>query len=420
MVKVLIKKNVKPKTTKQKQKQKQTQKTNVVVNIGSEVIKKKRGRPTRRSKLEKQTTKPASQQPITQSYNQPIFKQSTPQQPSTLASSILATQDKPKVVKEDVKEESTIRKALIDQDLQTVDPITKKNDLERVKVERIRKPKIEVIKEEPIRHALFSQMLSDQQDYTEEIEQIIKLSKPPTTPFNDNELIPLRTVRFDEPKINPLVSFSPSTEPVLLSQENKQPDLLSSIEEIAQPAEIQQEAPLLYEEGEDQQITQPAEIQQEASLLYEEGEDQQIAPSIVEANDAIKMVQDAMKKTEDKTILEPVKSAATILETPQKVKTLVSNQGAEEQFTEIKSVDGPSSDVIDNALTTPPRYTKEQINKLRVIPKGEVITAEKVKDPEGRKLVFNGQRVFREGKLGQQINLPELRSILKSHYGFDD
>jgi hypothetical protein len=106
-------------------------------------------------------------------------------------------------------------------------------------------------------------------------------------------------IRFDEPKINPLVSFSPSIEPALLSQENKQPDLLSSIEEIAQPAEIQQEAPLLYEEGEDQQITQPAEIQQEASLLYEEGEDQQIAPSIVEANDAIKMVQDAMKKTEE-------------------------------------------------------------------------------------------------------------------------
>ncbi len=154
--------------------------------------------------------------------------------------------------------------------------------------------------------------------------------------------------------------------------------------------------------------------------MYEEGEDQQIAPSIVEANDAIKMVQDAMKKTENKTILEPAKSATTILETPQKVKTLVSNQGAEEQFTEIKLVDGPTSDLIDNALTTPPRYTKEQINKLRVIPIGEVITAEKVKDPEGRKLVFNGQRVFREGKLGQQINLPELRSILKSHYGFDD
>ena len=89
MVKVLIKKNIKPKTTKQKQKQ--TQKTNITVNIGDTITKKKRGRPTRWSKLEKQPTKPSAQQPITQSYNQPIFKQSTPQ-PSTLASSILATQ----------------------------------------------------------------------------------------------------------------------------------------------------------------------------------------------------------------------------------------------------------------------------------------------------------------------------------------
>ena len=89
MVKVLIKKNIKPKTTKQKQKQ--TQKTNVIVNIGDTITKKRRGRPARRSKLEKQPTKPSSQQPITQSYNQPIFKQSTPQQPSTLSSAILAT-----------------------------------------------------------------------------------------------------------------------------------------------------------------------------------------------------------------------------------------------------------------------------------------------------------------------------------------
>ena len=121
----------------------------------------------------------------------------------------------------------------------------------------------------------------------------------------------------------------------------------------------------------------------------------------------------------EKTILEPPETTTTILEPAKKEQPLITNQ-AEEQFTEIKSVDGPTPDVIDNALTTPPRYTKAQINKLRVIPIGEVITAEKVKDPEGRKLVFNGQRVFREGKLGQQINLPELRSILKSHYGFDD
>ena len=80
MVKVLIKKNIKPKTTKQKQKQ--SQKTNVIVNIGDTITKKKRGRPKRKSTIEK---KPIAQQRIIQSYNQPIFKQSTPQQPSSLA-----------------------------------------------------------------------------------------------------------------------------------------------------------------------------------------------------------------------------------------------------------------------------------------------------------------------------------------------
>ena len=57
---------------------------------------------------------------------------------------------------------------------------------------------------------------------------------------------------------------------------------------------------------------------------------------------------------------------------------------------------------------------------MRVIPIGEVITAEKIKDKEGRNLIFNGQRVFREGKKGTQINAPELRSILLSHYGMED
>jgi hypothetical protein len=374
MVKVLIKKNIKPKTTKQKQKQKQTQTVNI--NIGDTITKKKRGRPTRRSKMEKQTTKPASQQPITQSYIQPIFKQSIPNQPSTLASSILASQNIPKVIKEEVKEESAIKKALIDQNLSTEEPEIKANDLERVREERRKKFEIPkgIKKEEPIRHALFSQMLSDQQDDTEEIQQLIKLSKPPTTPFDANELTPLKTVRYKQPTINPLVSFSPSIEPVLLSQENKEPDLFTALEETAE-----------------------------------------IPQSITDTNEETNF-ETPLK---EKTILEPPETTTTILEPAKKEQPLITNQ-AEEQFTEIKSVDGPAPDVIDNALTTPPRYTKAQINRLRVIPIGEVITAEKVKDPEGRKLVFNGQRVFREGKLGQQINLPELRSILKSHYGFDD
>jgi hypothetical protein len=363
MVKVKVKKNIKPKITKQKQ----TQKTNVVVNISSDIIKKKRGRPSKRSKIEKTTTKPASQQPITQSYIQPIFKQSAPHQPSSLASSILASQNIPKVIKEEVKEESTIKKALTEQNIETDDPISKINDLERVKVERTRKPKIEVIKE-PLRSALLSQLISEQGDDTEEIQQLIKFPKPPTTPFEDNELIPIKTKR-KEPKINPLVSFSPSIEPPLLSQENKQSDLLSAIQEIP---EIQQEAPILNEE-EDQLGT----IQQEASILIEEGEDQQI--------------------------LEPIKTTPTILETPKKEKTLISSQAAEEPFTEIKVVDEPSNETTTNTEAEDPglqefrtkikglsNSKRTSILKANNLPVGEINTS---------KLNARLEARFKEGKI---------------------
>ena len=184
MVKVVIKKNVKPKTVKQKQKQ--TQKTNVTVNIGTNPTKRKRGRPST-----KQPVKPVqtSINPIIQSYNQPIFKQPN-QQPTSLASSILATQEKPKVVAEEVKEQTSLRKAIQEQNTQTEEPVSKVNDIERVRKERIKrfeKPKEtitentikEMKKEEPIRHALLSQLLSDQQDDTEEISA---LTFQPTTP----------------------------------------------------------------------------------------------------------------------------------------------------------------------------------------------------------------------------------------------
>jgi hypothetical protein len=188
MAKISIKKNVKPKTIKQKQKQTQ----NVTVNIGS--ISKKRGRPKRQSVVKKPTQQP-TYQPIV-SYNQPIFKQSTPQ-PSSLASSILATQATPKVVAEEVKNESTLRKALQEQSLQTDEPVTKGNDLERVRSERIKKfekpsiveeTKKEIKSDEPTRHALLSQLLADQQNDTEEINSLLATPARPDIPFVSSEL----------------------------------------------------------------------------------------------------------------------------------------------------------------------------------------------------------------------------------------
>ena len=199
MGKVSIKKNVKPKTMKQKQKQTQ----NVTVNIGS--ISKKRGRP-KRQPVKKPIQQPTSQ-PIV-SYNQPIFKQSNPQ-PSSLASSILATQATPKVVAEEVKDQSSLRKALLEQN--TDEPATKVNDLERVRSERLKKfekpaaaivepvsnysllgqivadSKKEIPKENLYRIALLSQSLADQQDDTEEIQALKVQPAQPSIPFASSD-----------------------------------------------------------------------------------------------------------------------------------------------------------------------------------------------------------------------------------------
>jgi len=172
MGKVSIKKNVKPKTIKQKQKQTQ----NVTVNIGS--ISKKRGRPKRQTIVKKPIQQPTTQ-PIV-SYNQPIFKQSTPQpiqQPSSLASSILATQSTPTAIKKEEIQQSTLKKALEEQ-VTNIDTAPEKvvNDLERVRKERIKKFEKPQVVEDPVSYPLFSQILSDKGDDTEEIQALKPVS----------------------------------------------------------------------------------------------------------------------------------------------------------------------------------------------------------------------------------------------------
>jgi hypothetical protein len=78
---------------------------------------------------------------------------------------------------------------------------------------------------------------------------------------------------------------------------------------------------------------------------------------------------------------------------------------------EIKRVDGP-------AQTTP--YTKEQIKKMRLQKVGEIITAEKIKDKKGNVLLFNGGRIFPEGSLKDEVELPEVKKLIYSHYGLKD
>jgi len=145
MSKVSIKKNVKPKKVAPKKKitpkkvtpnkkEGQTQTQSVIVNVGSQGKKS-----ITRSKKQQSTKKPI-QQPISQpsitSYNQPIFKQPS-QQPSSLVSSILATQEKPNIVAKENKEESALTRALIQQNTELDQPET--NDLERVRAKRVEK-----------------------------------------------------------------------------------------------------------------------------------------------------------------------------------------------------------------------------------------------------------------------------------------
>ena len=145
MVKVSIKKNVKPKTIKQKQRQ--TQKQNVTVNIGTGAIKKRR-RQTKKAQVITKKTQPINQQSI-QTFNTPVFKQpstlvSQPvAQPSTLASSILATQEQPNIVAKEIKQETSLQKALIEQSTNTEEAKPKINELERAKKETVRAKRIE-------------------------------------------------------------------------------------------------------------------------------------------------------------------------------------------------------------------------------------------------------------------------------------
>jgi len=78
---------------------------------------------------------------------------------------------------------------LEEQNTQVDEPVVKANDLERIRSERIKKldrkeeVKVEIKKQEPIRNALLSQLLSDKQDDTEEIKLLQPISTQTDLPF---------------------------------------------------------------------------------------------------------------------------------------------------------------------------------------------------------------------------------------------
>ena len=70
------------------------------------------------------------------------------------------------------------------------------------------------------------------------------------------------------------------------------------------------------------------------------------------------------------------------------------------------------------AEDTPP-YTRDDIMGMSVEQLGQVITANNITDDMFKPLIYNSQkkRVFRANNLGKQIDKPELRIYVLSHYG---
>jgi hypothetical protein len=57
---------------------------------------------------------------------------------------------------------------------------------------------------------------------------------------------------------------------------------------------------------------------------------------------------------------------------------------------------------------------------MRLQKVGEIITAEKIKDKNGNLLLFNGGRIFPEGSLKDEVELPAVKKLIYSHYGLKD
>ena len=100
------------------------------------------------------------------------------------------TQENPNIVSREIKNDSAITQVLVEQNTNIDDPEKLVNDLERTRNKRVEKwdkPKesaAPIIGQAPVRHALLSQLLSNQGYDTEEILSLRPLSSPiqPSTP----------------------------------------------------------------------------------------------------------------------------------------------------------------------------------------------------------------------------------------------
>jgi len=416
MVKISIKKDRKPKTKpKQKQKQKQSQK--VIVNIGSNAVKARRAtsQPIQKNVANKQMPTPNIYVP----QSNPLYKQSD------------STSEILKYIKESEQQKELIKKQ------------EKSNELEKDKIK-----KASTVPTEEKAQVQFA-MVNNTQDISGlSSGNATPHFNPLSTPLNFRSLqnaLGSLIHRADLEGENPntgrlsLSTYNPPSsgssfmsdegyiddKDSVLSYESRTPlthtphqnSLIDFLQNKAVKP-VDQEV-FLQDEPDQEVITEP---QLETVINETQQQEPPMETIINEPSQVDAFIIDTPEP--EKTAYEQADEAITMIDDALKPKKKTESQQAEEPNTMIEvknpTLNSTTSNANIDSLTTPPRYTKAQINKMKVIPIGEVITAEKVKDSEGKRLIFNGQRVFREGKKGQQINLPELKTILSSHYGYSD
>jgi len=385
MVKVSIKKNVKPKkiTTKRtvkpkkkviKEKEKdQTQTQSVVVNIKDTITKKRRGRAIPIKKAQP-INKPAQQSfnPIISTNNQPIFKQ--PAQQSTLASSILASQEKPNIVDKEKKEQSALTKALIEQNTDTEVEEPKENDLERVRIKKEpEKAQVKPIEEafkmttyeskQPINNALRSQLFDEQGDDTEEINKI-KLESMTGGLLSPDINIPIPFKNVKVP--NPLSKVSiPKLPNPLSSITNTANSLISYLNE---PSTIEEGLNALY--GGEGEVFYDAPEEQPPITAEDEYLNQAYAGGVAETKDEEPTDQSQLLRNQQqeqpRQIIEPIQPEASII---QPEPTIIEEPPIKEDKTVIpeppsilKPVENPPS-ILQPAETISPIIKVKEIKK---------------------------------------------------------
>ena len=410
MVKISIKKDKKTKTKpRQKQKQKQSQK--VIVNIGSNALRAKRRATGQTLERNKAVNRSTSTPNIIVPQANPLSKQ------SDSIGEIL------RYIKESEQQKEMIKKQ------------EKNNELEKDKIKA--KEKKPVIPAEEKSQVQFTVVNS---------QNISGISSGLATPTFNPLSTPLnyRSLQNELGKLiqrADLEGENPNSGRISLSTYNP-PSSGSSI--ISEPEYIDDnDSVLSYESRTPLTHTakQPSLTEYVSNQRIEpEDEEEYIEPETEQKTIINETSQQETTETEKQgepleiITNEPTQDDAVIIDTPEPEKTAY--EQAEEAITMIDQVLKPKteskqaedlSSVIETQKTKttkePPSttpYTKDQIKKMRLKKVGEILTAEKITNKDGKQLLFNGGRIFPEGTLKDEVELPEVKKRILLHYGISD